>query len=152
MARNYFTQTTSAKFAAGVGADKTILQLLAGTGVRSAIQAITVAFDGTSNTAQPVLVKLIRQTTAGVGGTARNPVQKDSDIATALLATGLENIVTTEPTPGAIVLEFLIHPQAGQQYPLPLPGEVIVPGAARVGVIINAPAAVNCTVMIEGEE
>src|SRR5438067_1296581 len=149
MARNFFTHTTSAEFALTAATAKTVLQLLAATGVRLAIQAITLTFDGTSNTAEPVNLRLVRQTGAGTA-TSRAPQKKDTDIASALQVTGQENF-TVEPTSDdAIVLTFHIHPQAGVQYPLPLPGEIIVPGAGRLGVKITAPANVNCLVTIEG--
>jgi hypothetical protein len=118
--------------------------------VRLAVQAVTVSFDGVSNTQQPVLITVQRQTTAGTA-TARAPLKKDTDIATALQATGQENF-TVEPTNSDIVLQILIHPQAGTQYPLPLPGEIIVPGGGRLGVSMNSPAAVNTVCTIEGEE
>lgn len=149
MARNFFTQTTSAAVALSAGVAKTVLHLLAGS-PRIAIQAITLSFDGISNTGVPVVVRVVRQTTAPTG-TTRNPLKKDTDIASALLVTGLEN-VSIEPTDSDIVLTHYIHPQGGVQYSLPLPGEVIVPGAARIGLKITAQAGVNCLATIEGEE
>lgn len=149
MARNFFTQTTSAEVALVGATPKTVLHLLAGS-ARVAIQAVTVSFDGTSNTAEPVVITLRRQTTAPTG-TARNPLKKDNDIATALLVTGLEN-VSVEPTDSDILLTYHIHPQAGAQYPLPLPGEIVIAGAGRLGLKITVPAAVNCHATIEGEE
>jgi hypothetical protein len=151
MARNYWIHAANAKIAAAVGVFKTIASLIAGA-ARIAIQAVTVSFDGTSNTAQPVECYLQRITTDGTG-TAQNPVKKDTDIATALLVTGKVNY-TVEPTftAGAFEASLLVHPQAGTQYPFPLPGEIIVPGGAILGLKINAPAAVNVLFMIEGEE
>jgi hypothetical protein len=155
MARQFWMHSTgSTKVALTGGVAKTILSLTTpAAGVRIAIQAITVSFDGTSNTAQPVVCALQRITTDGTG-TAQNPVKKDTDIATALLVTGKVNysVEPTTYTAGAFMLSELIHPQAGAQYPLPLPGEIIVPGNAIIGFFINAPANVNCLAMIEGEE
>lgn len=151
MARNNFAQTTSVEIAASVGAFKTILQLLTASNVIVAIQQVLVSFDGISNTAEPVQVELLRQTTAGTGGSARNPL-KTKDTSTALSTTGLEGI-TSEPTSGDILVAVHIHPQAGMIYPLPLPdGEIEIPSAARLGLRINAPAAVNCRATIMGEE
>lgn len=150
MARNFFSHTTSAEVALVGATVKTVLQLVAAAGVRLAVQSIMVSFDGISNTAEPVQIRVRRQTTAGTA-TARAPLKKDSDLATALQATGQENF-TVEPTQSDILAAFHIHPQAGAQIPLPLPGEIIVPGAARLGLEIIAPAAVNCLATIEGEE
>lgn len=150
MARNFFTQTTSVEVALVAATAKTVLHLLAGTSVRSAIQAVTVSFDGVSNTNAPVLIRLLRQTTAPTG-TTRNPLQKDDDISTSLLVTGLEN-VSVEPTDSDVLYTWHVHPQAGVQLPLPLPGEIIIPTAARLGLKMTADDAVNCLATIEGEE
>lgn len=142
------------KIAASVGAAKTIATLTAAANIRVALQAITLTFDGTSNTAVPIECHLQRITTDNTANsTAQNPIKKDTDITSSLVTTGRVNY-TAEPTytAGAFLLSELIHPQAGAQYPLPLPGELIIPGGGIVGLWINAPAAVNVLFMIEGEE
>lgn len=149
-ARNYMTLTTSVDVALVAATAKTVVQLVAATNVRVAIQTITVSFDGTSNTAEPVTVIVRRQTTAGTA-TARAPLKKDDDIATALSSTGQENF-TAEPTDSDILLTYLVHPQAGVQYPLPLPGELIIGSGDRIGVKMTAPAGVNTSVTVEAEE
>lgn len=149
MARNGFAQTTSVEVAAAVGSFKTVLQLLAGSAI-VAVQGVDLSFDGISNTAEPVQWEILRQTTAGTAS-ARNPL-KTKDTTTALLVTGTEN-ASAEPTPSDILACGHIHPQAGILYPLPLPdGEIEIPGAGRLGLRINAPAAVNCRARFHGEE
>lgn len=154
MARNFWVHAANAKIALVAATVKTVASLTTpSTGTRIAIQAITVSFDSTSNTAQPVEVYLQRITTDGTG-TTQNPVKKDTDITSGILTTGKVNY-TVEPTTytaGAFLLSELIHPQAGAQYPLPLPGEIIIPANAIVGLKMNAPANVNVLFMIEGEE
>lgn len=151
MARNRFSLTTLTEFAFAAATAKTILQLVSATSLRLAISEISVTFDGTSNTAEPVLIVLRRQTTAGTA-TARNPLQLDDDIATALRATGQENF-TAEPTGSDILLEWNIHPQAGVIEQLPIPdGEIIIGASDRVGLVITAPAAVNAVAYMRGEE
>lgn len=151
MARNFFTLTTpDTEVALTAATAKTVLQLVAASGVRVAIQTVTVSFDGTSNTAEPVVILLERQTTAGTMS-ARTVYKKDNDISTSLQVTGLHT-ATAEPTSGDPVLVYHIHPQAGAQYPLPLPGEIILAGGGRIGIKIKAPANVNCLATIEGEE
>lgn len=153
MARNFWMHAAQSKIALSSGTAKTIASLTTpSTGARISIQAVTLTFDGTSNTAQPVEVHLQRITTDGTG-TAQNPAKKDTDISSSLLLTGKVNY-TVEPTytANAFVLSELIHPQAGVQYPLPLPGEIIVPANAIIGLWVNAPASVNTLFMLEGEE
>jgi hypothetical protein len=150
MARNHFALTTSGEIAAAVGAFKTVLQLVAPSGIIVAVQECLLSFDGVSNTGEPVQWELLRQTTAGTM-TARNPL-KTKDTSTAVQATGQEN-ATAEPTAGDILACGHLHPQAGMLYPLPLPdGELELAGGGRLGLRINAPAAVNCRATIKGEE
>jgi hypothetical protein len=149
-ARNNFSLTTSTVVAAAVAAFKTVLQLVAPTGVIVAVQEIMISFDGTSNTASPVQVEVLRQTTAGTA-TARAPL-KTKDTTTAIGSTGQENF-TVEPTASDILVSLEIHPQAGVVYPVPLPdGEIELASATRLGLRINAVAAVNCKATIKAEE
>jgi len=150
MARNNFAQTTSVEVAAAVGSFKTILQLLAATNTIVAVQGVDLSFDGVSNTAEPVQWEVVRQTTTGTMS-ARNPL-KTKDTSTALTTTGQEN-ASAEPTTTDILACGHIHPQAGMLYVLPLPdGEVEMASATRLGLRINAPAAVNCRARFHGEE
>jgi hypothetical protein len=150
VARNNFSLVTSVEVAAAVAAFKTILQLVAPAGIILAVQEVLLSFDGVSNTAEPVQWELVRQTTAGTM-TGRTPL-KTKDTSTALQATGQEN-ATVEPTLGDILCAGHIHPQTGAIYPLPLPdGEIELAGAGRLGLRINAPAAVNCRATLKGEE
>ncbi len=151
MARNFFTQTTDSVVALTAATAKTVLQLLAASGVRVALQAVTITFDGTSGSATPVVVQLVRQTGAGTAS-ARNPVKKDSDVSTSLQVTGQKSFSAEPTSDDAILATWHVHPQAGMSLSLPMPGEFIIPGAGRVGLKINAPAAVNCLATIEGEE
>lgn len=151
MARNRFTHTTLTEFALVAATAKTLLQLVAAAGVRVAVSEATISFDGISNTAEPVDVTVQRQTTAGTA-TARNPLQLDDDIATALSTTGQENF-TVEPTSTDILAGMNIHPQAGVIYQLPIPdGEIIIGAADRLGITATAPAAVNAKASFRGEE
>lgn len=141
-----------AHYTLSAGVTKTIATLIAAANIRVALQAITLTFDGTSNTAVPVEIHLQRITSDGTG-TGQNPQKKDSDISSALVTTGKVNY-TVEPTytANAFMLSEFIHPQAGAQYPLPLPGEIIIPGGGLIGLWCNAPAGVDVLFMIEGEE
>ena len=151
MARNRFTQTTLTEFALVAATQKTLLQLNAAAGVRVAITGGWVSFDSTSNVAEPAEVVLIIVSAAGTG-TARNPIQLDADIATALQLTGTENH-TVEAANSDIVATWHIHPQAGSPIPLMLPeGEFIMAGGTRVALKCTAPANVNGVATLIGEE
>lgn len=149
MARNFFTQSTAAEVALVAATAKTVAQLAAPANQSVAVHGLSVTFDGVSNTAEPVLIELLRQTTAGTS-TARNPL-KTKDTSTALQTTGGVNF-TAEPTAGDVLRVFHVHPQAGAVIPLPLEREIVIAGGGRLGVRMTAPANVNTVVTIDGEE
>lgn len=152
MARTYFTAANTAKQALAAATAKTAIQLIAPTNQRVAVQQITVSFDGTVNSNTPVLAQVYRQTTAGTtSGSAATIKKKDNDISTAIQSTVADGF-TAEPTYGDQHWICLIHPQTGVIYPLPIPGELILAGGGRLGVVLTAPQAVNAVVAIEGEE
>lgn len=149
MARNFGALTTSGEIALSAATAKTVLQLVAPSGTILAVHGFEVSFDGVSNTAEPVIIKLMRQTTAGTV-TSRTPL-KTKDRSTALAATGGEN-ASAEPTAGDLLKTFHVHPQAGVVYPFTLDGELELPGGGRLGLQLTAPAAVNCLATINFEE
>jgi hypothetical protein len=119
----------------------------------SAIQEILVAFDGTSNTATPVTVQVLRKTAAATVTAATRNKTKDTStaLATDVAATGTN--ASAEGTDGAVLVDMLIHPQAGVVYPVPLPdGELEVPGSGIIAVKANSPTAVNVRCTLKGED
>ena len=149
MSRNGFSHTPTAEIALSAATAKTVIQLIAPANVILAVNGAWVSFDGISNTAEPVLVEILRQTTAGTV-TARNPL-KTKDTSTALGSTGGVN-ASAEPTAGDVLKTFHLHPQAGVIIPLDFDKEIEIPGGGRLGMRITAPAAVNCLAGFEGEE
>src|SRR3990170_173911 len=150
MARNHFTAANSAAVALVAAIAKTALQLKSGTNLITALQMIEVTFDGVVNNAIPVKIDLLRQTTAGTMS-ALTP-NKLKDTSTSLQVTAQEN-ATVEPTAGALLHTWYIHPQAGVIHELTLPdGEIELPSAGFVGLRLTAPAAVNTLATIRGEE
>ena len=149
MARNTFSLTTSAPFALVAATEKTLVQLNSGAAMITAITGLDITFDGTSNSAIPVIVKIITVSTSGTG-TARNPI-KTKDTSTALLGTGTENH-TVEGTNGSIMKIFHVHPQAGVVYPIPMRDEIEMAASTRMAIKVTAPAAVNALVTLYGEE
>lgn len=152
MARSFFTAANTVVQPLSAATAKTALQVKAPTNQRVAIRQISVSFDGASNTAIPVIVKVIRETSAGTTSTPTATIKnKDNDITTAIQSTVLDGF-TVEPSSTDQHWIGHIHPQAGIIYPLPLPGEIILAGGGRLGVVCTAPATVNVLVAIEGEE
>lgn len=149
MSRNFGSLTTNGEIALSAATAKTVLQLVAPANTILAVHGFEVSFDGVSNTAEPVIIQLLRQTTAGTA-TSRTPL-KTKDRSTALAATGSEN-ASAEPTAGDILKTFHVHPQAGVVYPFTLDGELELPGGGRLGLKLTAPASVNTLATINFEE
>ena len=149
MARNNFAQTTTAAFALVAATEKTLLQINNATNILLVVTGADITFDGVTNSAIPVVVKLIKVTTAGTG-TARNPL-KVKDTSTALQVTGTENH-SAEGTNGNLMRIFHVHPQAGVVYQIPMRDEIELATAERLALKVTAPAAVNALATIHGEE
>lgn len=151
MARLDFSAANTVKRAIGTS-PTTLLQLVAPANQRVAVKQVSVGFDGVVNTNTPVLVQLFRQTTAGtVSGSSATIKPKADDISTAVQST-VQDGFTVEPTYGDLLWSMTVHPQTGCIYPLPIPGEIIVKGGGRLGLVCTAPQSVNAIATIEGEE
>jgi len=129
---------------------KTVLQVVAPTHQRLRIKGWSISFDGTSSTAAPVLVRLLRQTSAGTMS-ALTPVKMGvagSETATS----SAQHTATAEPTAGNVLDAVNVHPQGGFEKVF-LPGdEIIVEGGGRLGIECTAGAAVNVLPKIWYEE
>jgi hypothetical protein len=149
MARNNFALTTTVAVALTAATEKTVVQLVAATNSLVAVTGADVTFDSTSNSAVPVVVKLIKTSTAGTG-TGRNPL-KTKDTSTTLTSTGTENH-TVEGANANIMRIFHVHPQAGVIYSIPMRDEIELASTERLALKVTAPAGVNALGTIHGEE
>ncbi len=149
MARlNAIAQTAEVALTAATA--KTVVQIKAAANHRVAVLGWGVFFDGTSVTAEPVQVRLIRQSTAGTMS-ALTPVALDGDIALTLQTTA-QHTATAEPTAGNVVDVIECHPQQGYEMIYPLGQEVILTGGGYVGIECTAPATVNVRAKLRFEE
>lgn len=89
---------------------KTVVQVATPATTRARLCSVEVGFQGVTSTDVPVLVELLRQTTAGTG-TATTPAPLDP-AAPASLATGLANH-TAEPTAGTVIKRWRLTPAGG---------------------------------------
>ena len=121
---------------------KTVLQVLMPSNHRGKLLAWGVSFDATSVTAEPVVVRLLRQTTAGSGGSTVTPTKQDDSIAETIQSSGLSGM-TSEPTAGDVLKRLEVHPQSGYEHTAPFGQEVIIGGSDRLGIECTAPAGVN---------
>lgn len=143
-------QAATAEIVLTAATAKTVVQLVAAANHRVKILGWGVFFDGTSTTAEPVQVRLLRQTTAGTM-TALTPTKRDNSLSESLLSTA-QHTATAEPTAGDLLEALEVHPQQGYQVLYPLGVEPIVGGGGRVGIECTAPAGVNVRATIIFEE
>lgn len=146
MAGTLCTQTTSAAFSTGTGANKTILSLSAHAQVAAVVRRASISFDGNSPTANKILVQILRGVTGGTS-TARLPTNVNASDSETPQATGAENY-TVEPSGGTVVFEELVHPQGGYT----APESIKVKKGETLAIRVNAPAAVNCRARFVFEE
>lgn len=139
----------TAEVALSAGTAKTVLQLVAASNHLVKVKSWGVFFDGTSASAEPVQVRLLRQTTAGTM-TSLTPVERSNHGAT--LQTTAQHTATAEPTAGNILAAREVHPQAGYQEIFPAGDEIIIGSAGRLGIECTAPANVNVRAEIVFEE
>jgi hypothetical protein len=140
-------QTTEVALVAATA--KTIIQLIAPANQRLRIKRWGVFFDGVSATAEPVQVRLLRQSTAGTM----------SSLTPVLLVAGSETVqtvaqhsATAEPAAGNVLDIAEVHPQSGYEVAVPFDQPIEVPGGGRIGIECTAPAVVNVRAKIVFEE
>jgi len=129
---------------------KTLLQLIAAANHRVVVTEVSIGFDGTSNTAQPILVQLLRQTDAGtVTGLTCQKIDETDD---ETLQTTAGHTATAEPTGTTEIMGEDVHPQGGYTWQARPGDEIIIKGGGRLGLAVTAAAGVNAKVRMRFEE
>lgn len=91
---------------------KTLLQVVAATNVRVKVREWSISFAGTSNTATPIVVDILRQTSAGTMTALTLRKFNTNDDET--LQTTAQHTATAEPTDGGdLPMKEHVHPQTG---------------------------------------
>src|SRR5262249_36787477 len=96
---------------------KTLMQIVAAANHGVPIDEVSISFQGTSNSASPIRVRVLRQTTTGTMS-ALTPV-KDPDDTDETLQTTAQHTATAEPTASDVLIEEYVHPQAGYTWQAP---------------------------------
>jgi len=132
---------------------KTVLQLLAAANHGVEINEWSISFKGTSNTASPILVEIIEQSTSGLSGDVLTVKKLNPGDDEIVQTTALKDIDgSTQPTDTAIKFSELVHPQGGYTWQARFKGELKIPGGGRLGLAVTALAAINCVARFVGEE
>jgi hypothetical protein len=155
----FYLHATSGEIATYNG-NKTMLQVQAAANDRVRISGWTASFKGTSATDAPVLVQLLRQTTAGTGlqtgvsGTniSKKNVDDSATIQTAVLFGAASGANTGEPTASDILDTQEVHPQTGVRIFYPSGQELYLTNSQRLGIRILDTMAHTCVVDADIEE
>lgn len=131
---------------------KTLLQVVAAANHGVLIDEISISFEGVSNTAAPIRVDIVRQSTAGTTGTSASSIVKDPDDSDETLQTTVVDSASAEPTTGDIVMTEYVHPQTGYTWQAPFGRQIKIGGGDRLGIRVTAAAAVNAVCRCSGEE
>lgn len=136
--------------AAASAAAKTMVQVVAGATKRVLVKSFEVSFDGADSTKTPILVDLIRQTTAGTSS-ALTTVKHD-EASEAVIGSALQTF-TAEPTAGDVLASVYLSPAGGiYSYQFPLGDEPIVAVSGRIGLrttTVAGSGTPNCTAWIK---
>ncbi len=138
---------SSVDIALAADTTKTCLQITMAANIKGKLVRVKVSFDGTSVTEEPITVLIERQTTVGSGGDSVTIVKHDDDDGGTIQATALKDIDISEPTGGDDVDHWLIHPQQGLDFVYPMGMEIPIGVGDRIGMVLTAPAIVNCRPM-----
>lgn len=144
---NCIAQTSEIALAAATA--KTVLQVVAASNHRVKVLRWGVYFDSTSGSAEPVQVRLLRQTTAGTMSSL-TPTKLSTYSET--VQTTAQHTATAEPTPSDVLDIAEVHPQQGYEVIFPQGQEIEIGGGGRVGIECTAPAGVNVRAKIIFEE
>lgn len=130
---------------------KTIIQGVAASNHRVLLKGWSIKFDGVTASAVPVLVELLRQSTAGTMSSLTPVKLNDSDDET--LQTTFQHTATVEPTAGDILESHYIHPQGGSfDVYYPAGSEPPIKGGGRIGIRVTAAVTVNVSATMSCEE
>lgn len=129
---------------------KTLVQLIAAANHAIVLTKFHCGFHGTSNTAEPILVQIVRQSDAGTMSSL-TPVKADDSVADTLDTTA-QHTATVEPTTGDVLHSVTVHPQTGYTECSGELTELICGAGDRIALRVTAAADVNADVTLHFEE
>lgn len=123
---------------------RTMLQLVTASTNTAAVRAWGVSFNGTDATKEPILVDLLRQTTAGTSSSLTVVEQAASNKNN--VTTALQTFSSTEPTAGDVLWSSYFTPVGGGGEFTCYPGEEIVMDVStRLGLRVTTATGVTCS-------
>jgi hypothetical protein len=129
--------------ALAAAATETLIQVVTGSTREARIKEWSVSFNGVDSTDEPILVELLRQTTAGTSSALTMVKNNPSD--PAIIATALQDF-SAEPTAGDVLWSEYITPAGGfDRVQLPLGEEIVVAVSSRIGLRCTTAAGVTAS-------
>lgn len=147
-----YTVTTNGDQALAAATAETVVMYICAANTPAKATEMSVSFDGTSASAEPVTVELVSSTQATAGTNTAHTMAQVSGATRTVQGTAARGY-TAEPTVLTVLKSWLVHPQAGivLQYPLGREPQQNVT-ADGLGIRCTAPAAVNCQAYLEVQE
>ena len=127
---------------------KTVLQVKAAANQRLRIKRWGVFFDGVAANAEPVQVRLLRQSN---DGTISAITVYKQGVGSETIQTSAGTL-TAEATAGDVIDVAEVHPQSGYEVVIPFDMPIEVQGGTALGIECTAPADVNVRAKIIFEE
>lgn len=121
---------------------RTILRIKPAANHAAMLEEFGISFEGVSNSAAPIEVRLLRQTTDGTN--TSGAAVKQGDDGETLQTAVAHSFTSTEPTAGDVLWQGFCHPQSGVIVPQPFGREIKVPGGGRLAIDVLALADVDC--------
>lgn len=129
---------------------KTLVQIIAAANHRVLVDYIAVSFKGVVPTDAPILVEVLRQSTAGTMSALTPKKLNDADDET--LQTTAQHTASGEPTAGDILFSAEVHPQGSKVWHMPMHKRLVVKGGGRLGVRVTAGVSTSAVAEIGFEE
>ena len=147
-----YTVETNGDIALTAATAKTILSAINAANGLIRIVELSVSFDGTSSSAEPVTVELCSSTQATAGTSTSHTIAQVRGPTRTPQFTAARNY-TAEPTTLTVLKRWLVHPQTGITVPSPLGRETEqVTTADALCLRLTAPAGVNVQGYLDVEE
>jgi len=110
-------------------------------------------FDGNSNSAVPIEIKLARPTALGTLTSGGTPIPCDQGVTETIQSVvGLAASAEPTLTASLVAKTITVHPQLGYEYLAPLGQEEMIKGGQTFVFSANAPATVNIRGYMKFEE
>lgn len=119
----------SGKTACASNAAKVAVALATGSAVTNTLVGFDVTFDGTSSSATPILVELVKTTAASSGGASATVQIVSANTSRSVQTTARINDTTDGSTP-TVLAGWFVPPTGGFSYQWPLGREVEMPVSA----------------------